>query len=75
MLEIAQALHQLFYDPDMAQKNVAQKWLTQAQMSPQAWHFCWSLLRQEKVSIHTFMRGVAIIVVAFMVVAFTGCTT
>ncbi|XP_076151411.1 importin-13 isoform X2 [Alosa pseudoharengus] len=46
---VERALHQLYYDPDMAQKNVAQKWLTQAQMSPQAWHFCWALLSQDKV--------------------------
>uniref|UniRef100_A0AAR2KE42 Importin-13 n=1 Tax=Pygocentrus nattereri TaxID=42514 RepID=A0AAR2KE42_PYGNA len=34
---------------DMAQKNVAQEWLTQAQASPQAWHFCWALLSPDKV--------------------------
>ncbi|XP_042573809.1 importin-13 isoform X2 [Cyprinus carpio] len=33
----------------MDKKNVAQKWLTQAQASPQAWHFCWALLRTDKV--------------------------
>uniref|UniRef100_A0AAR2JS02 Importin-13 n=1 Tax=Pygocentrus nattereri TaxID=42514 RepID=A0AAR2JS02_PYGNA len=33
----------------MAQKNVAQEWLTQAQASPQAWHFCWALLSPDKV--------------------------
>uniref|UniRef100_A0A671P9A1 Importin-13 n=1 Tax=Sinocyclocheilus anshuiensis TaxID=1608454 RepID=A0A671P9A1_9TELE len=33
----------------MDKKNVAQKWLTQAQASPQAWHFCWALLRPDKV--------------------------
>uniref|UniRef100_A0A672T733 Importin-13 n=1 Tax=Sinocyclocheilus grahami TaxID=75366 RepID=A0A672T733_SINGR len=43
------ALQQLYYDPDMDKKNVAQKWLTQAQASPQAWHFCWALLRPDKV--------------------------
>ncbi|XP_031419129.1 importin-13-like [Clupea harengus] len=46
---VERALHQLYYDPDMAQKSVAQKWLTQAQMSPQAWHFCWVLLSRDKV--------------------------
>ncbi|KAI4890303.1 hypothetical protein NFI96_017720, partial [Prochilodus magdalenae] len=45
---LTQALQQLYYDPDMAQKNVAQKWLTQAQASPQAWHFCWALLSPDK---------------------------
>uniref|UniRef100_A0A673N5G0 Importin-13 n=1 Tax=Sinocyclocheilus rhinocerous TaxID=307959 RepID=A0A673N5G0_9TELE len=43
------ALQQLYYDPDMDKKNVAQKWLTQAQASPQAWHFCWALLQPDKV--------------------------
>ncbi|XP_052404857.1 importin-13 isoform X1 [Carassius gibelio] len=46
---VERALQQLYYDPDMEQKNVAQKWLTQAQASPQAWHFCWALLRPDKV--------------------------
>lgn len=44
-----QALYQLYFDPDMERKNVAQKWLTQAQASAQAWQFCWALLRPEKV--------------------------
>ncbi|KAK3567916.1 hypothetical protein QTP86_027266, partial [Hemibagrus guttatus] len=43
------ALQQLYYDPDMVQKNLAQKWLAQAQASPQAWHFCWTLLSLDKV--------------------------
>ncbi|XP_043117062.1 importin-13 isoform X2 [Puntigrus tetrazona] len=46
---VERALQQLYYDPDMDKKNVAQKWLTQAQASPQAWHFCWALLQPEKV--------------------------
>ncbi|KAK7158798.1 hypothetical protein R3I94_005208 [Phoxinus phoxinus] len=46
---VERALQQLYYDPDMGKKNVAQKWLTQAQASPQAWHFCWALLRPDKV--------------------------
>ncbi|XP_077062460.1 importin-13 isoform X2 [Siphateles boraxobius] len=46
---VERALQQLYYDPDMGKKNVAQKWLTQAQASPQAWHFCWPLLRPDKV--------------------------
>ncbi|XP_058251317.1 importin-13 isoform X3 [Hemibagrus wyckioides] len=33
----------------MAQKNLAQKWLAEAQASPQAWHFCWTLLSPDKV--------------------------
>lgn len=44
-----QALHQLYYDPDIENKNLAQKWLMQAQVSPQAWQFCWALLSPEKV--------------------------
>ncbi|XP_017328196.1 importin-13 isoform X2 [Ictalurus punctatus] len=46
---VERALQQLYYDPDMVQKNVAQKWLAQAQASPQAWHFCWALLSPDKV--------------------------
>lgn len=44
-----QALYQLYFDPDMEHKNVAQKWLTQAQASAQAWQFCWALLGPDKV--------------------------
>uniref|UniRef100_A0A4W5M675 Importin-13 n=1 Tax=Hucho hucho TaxID=62062 RepID=A0A4W5M675_9TELE len=43
------ALQQLYYDPDMEHKNVAQKWLTQAQTSRQAWQFCWPLLSPDKL--------------------------
>ncbi|KAA0718898.1 Importin-13 [Triplophysa tibetana] len=46
---VERALRQLYYDPDMSQKNVAQKWLTEAQASSQAWHFCWALLQPDKV--------------------------
>ncbi|XP_067108856.1 importin-13-like [Osmerus mordax] len=46
---VESALHQLYYDPDMEHKNMAQKWLTQAQASPQAWHFCWALLSPDKL--------------------------
>uniref|UniRef100_A0A673HM66 Importin-13 n=1 Tax=Sinocyclocheilus rhinocerous TaxID=307959 RepID=A0A673HM66_9TELE len=45
----SEALHQLYYDPNIENKNLAQKWLMQAQVSPQAWQFCWVLLRPEKV--------------------------
>uniref|UniRef100_A0A8D3EEV5 Importin-13 n=1 Tax=Scophthalmus maximus TaxID=52904 RepID=A0A8D3EEV5_SCOMX len=38
---VESALYQLYFDPDMERKNVAQEWLTQAQGSAQAWHFCW----------------------------------
>uniref|UniRef100_A0A672M2S7 Importin-13 n=1 Tax=Sinocyclocheilus grahami TaxID=75366 RepID=A0A672M2S7_SINGR len=48
-IDLFTALQQLYYDPDMDKKNVAQKWLTQAQASPQAWHFCWALLQPDKV--------------------------
>lgn len=44
-----QALHQLYYDPNIENKNLAQKWLMQAQISPQAWQFCWALLGPDKV--------------------------
>ncbi|MBN3314942.1 IPO13 protein, partial [Atractosteus spatula] len=47
--EPTQALHQLYYDPNIENKNLAQKWLMQAQVSPQAWQFCWVLLSPEKV--------------------------
>lgn len=33
----------------MERKNMAQKWLTQAQGSAQAWQFCWALLGPDKV--------------------------
>ncbi|XP_064415796.1 importin-13 [Latimeria chalumnae] len=46
---IEKALHQLYYDPNIENKNLAQKWLMQAQVSPQAWHFSWLLLDPEKV--------------------------
>nr|XP_023674807.1 importin-13-like [Paramormyrops kingsleyae] len=46
---VEKALHQLYYDPDIDNKNVAQKWLMKAQVSPQAWQFCWALLSSEKV--------------------------
>nr|XP_015211479.1 PREDICTED: importin-13 [Lepisosteus oculatus] len=46
---VEKALHQLYYDPNIENKNLAQKWLMQAQVSPQAWQFCWVLLSPEKV--------------------------
>lgn len=46
---VLQALHQLYYDPNIENKNLAQKWLMQAQASPQAWHFSWQLLQPDKV--------------------------
>ncbi|XP_071372467.1 importin-13-like [Centroberyx affinis] len=46
---VESALYQLYYDPDMEHKNVAQKWLTQAQTSAQAWQFCWALLHPDKL--------------------------
>lgn len=46
---LLQALFQLYFDPVMERKNVAQKWLTQAQASAQAWQFCWALLGPDKV--------------------------
>ncbi|XP_033994079.1 importin-13-like [Trematomus bernacchii] len=46
---VESALYQLYFDPDMERKNVAQKWLTQAQASAQAWQFCWALLAPDKL--------------------------
>uniref|UniRef100_A0AC11AUQ9 Importin 13 n=1 Tax=Ovis aries TaxID=9940 RepID=A0AC11AUQ9_SHEEP len=46
---VEKALHQLYYDPNIENKNLAQKWLMQAQASPQAWHFSWQLLQPDKV--------------------------
>uniref|UniRef100_A0A673ZA38 Importin-13 n=1 Tax=Salmo trutta TaxID=8032 RepID=A0A673ZA38_SALTR len=46
---IQAGLHQLYYDPNIENKNLAQKWLMQAQVSPQAWQFCWALLSPDKV--------------------------
>ncbi|KAM6173848.1 importin-13 isoform 2-T2 [Erethizon dorsatum] len=46
---VEKALHQLYYDPNIENKNLAQKWLMQAQVSPQAWHFSWQLLQPDKV--------------------------
>ncbi|KAF7690146.1 hypothetical protein HF521_011950 [Silurus meridionalis] len=46
---VEKALHQLYYDPNIENKNLAQKWLMQAQISPQAWQFCWVLLSPDKV--------------------------
>uniref|UniRef100_A0A8B9M986 Importin-13 n=1 Tax=Accipiter nisus TaxID=211598 RepID=A0A8B9M986_9AVES len=46
---VEKALHQLYYDPNIENKNLAQKWLMQAQVSPQAWHFSWLLLHMDKV--------------------------
>ncbi|XP_061423786.1 importin-13 isoform X2 [Lethenteron reissneri] len=47
---VEKALHQLYYDPAIEHKNAAQKWLMQAQVSPDAWHFSWVLLGSEKAS-------------------------
>ncbi|XP_041133806.1 importin-13-like isoform X4 [Polyodon spathula] len=46
---VEKALHQLYYDPNIENKNLAQKWLMQAQVSPQAWQFSWVLLCPDKV--------------------------
>ncbi|XP_060940784.1 importin-13-like [Limanda limanda] len=46
---VESALYQLYFDPDMERKNLAQKWLTQAQGSAQAWQFCWALLSPDKL--------------------------
>ncbi|XP_038574468.1 importin-13-like [Micropterus salmoides] len=46
---VESALYQLYFDPDMERKNVAQKWLAQAQASAQAWQFCWALLGPDKL--------------------------
>uniref|UniRef100_A0A672IQR7 Importin-13 n=1 Tax=Salarias fasciatus TaxID=181472 RepID=A0A672IQR7_SALFA len=41
--------YQLYFDPDMEHKNEAQKWLSQAQASAQAWQFSWALLASDKI--------------------------
>ncbi|XP_053739702.1 importin-13-like [Synchiropus splendidus] len=46
---VESALYQLYFDPDMEHKNLAQKWLTHAQASTQAWQFCWALLSPDKL--------------------------
>ncbi|KAM8849391.1 importin-13-like [Spinachia spinachia] len=46
---VESALYQLYFDPVMEQKNTAQKWLTEAQASAQAWRFCWALLGPDKL--------------------------
>nr|XP_040026534.1 importin-13-like [Gasterosteus aculeatus aculeatus]XP_040026535.1 importin-13-like [Gasterosteus aculeatus aculeatus]XP_040026536.1 importin-13-like [Gasterosteus aculeatus aculeatus] len=46
---VESALYQLYFDPVMERKNVAQKWLTEAQASSQAWQFCWALLGPDKL--------------------------
>ncbi|XP_066298980.1 importin-13-like [Branchiostoma lanceolatum] len=47
---IERALHQLYFDPNVSVKDAAQKWLMAAQVSPQAWQFCWVLLHKEKAA-------------------------
>ncbi|XP_056149799.1 importin-13-like [Lampris incognitus] len=51
---VESALCQLYYDPDMEHKNGAQRWLTQAQASAQAWQFCWALLGPGKLPVIQF---------------------
>ncbi|XP_070563307.1 importin-13-like [Ptychodera flava] len=45
---IEKAIHQLYYDPNLANKDTAQKWLITAQRAPQAWQYCWILLNPDK---------------------------
>nr|XP_006824899.1 PREDICTED: importin-13-like [Saccoglossus kowalevskii] len=45
---IEKALHQLYFDSNLANKDTAQKWLTLAQRAPQAWQYCWILLEPSK---------------------------
>ena len=47
---IEKALHQLYYDPSIELKDVAQQWLTKAQRSNEAWHFSWELLQENKAT-------------------------
>lgn len=37
-------------------RTLAQKWLTQVQISPQAWQFCWPLLSPDKVCSSTILQ-------------------
>ncbi len=45
-----QALHQFYQDASSQQE--INRWLTAAQISPQAWNFSWKLLDKEKVRIN-----------------------
>uniref|UniRef100_A0A7N4PRD9 Importin-13 n=1 Tax=Sarcophilus harrisii TaxID=9305 RepID=A0A7N4PRD9_SARHA len=45
---VEKALNLLYYEPDIEKKNVAQEWLVQAQLSPQAWRFSRQLLQPDK---------------------------
>ncbi|XP_019623580.1 PREDICTED: importin-13-like [Branchiostoma belcheri] len=47
---IERALHQLYFDPNVSVKDAAQKWLMAAQVSQQAWQFCWVLLQKDKAA-------------------------
>ncbi|XP_055715027.1 importin-13, partial [Phlebotomus papatasi] len=38
----------LFYRSESSQQASAHQWLSQAQLSPQAWQFCWELMSPEK---------------------------
>ena len=47
---VEKALQQLYCDPSLESKNVAQQWLTKAQRSPEAWQFAWVLLEETKAT-------------------------
>ncbi|XP_039272455.2 importin-13-like [Styela clava] len=47
---IEKALHQLYYDPVSSTKDTAQRWLTFAQRSKQAWQFSWDLLQPNRLT-------------------------
>ncbi|XP_071841095.1 importin-13-like [Apostichopus japonicus] len=45
---IEEAILKLYYDPNPAVKDVAQRWLFAVQRSPEAWQFAWELLVPNK---------------------------
>lgn len=63
-------------------RTLAQKWLTQVQISPQAWQFCWPLLSPDKVRSTapsyklpcTFYRLCCVVIIPFLLV-FHSMTT
>lgn len=46
--DIEEAILKLYYDPNPAIKDAAQRWLFSVQRSPQAWQFAWDLLVPNK---------------------------
>nr|CAB3256569.1 importin-13-like [Phallusia mammillata] len=47
---VEKALYQLYFDPSVSTKDVAQQWLTKAQRANEAWKFAWTLLQPGKAT-------------------------